>query len=320
MKIVRVLIVLVLASCAIGGAWYLNRLGGDDAAYYGYVEGEYINLSAPASGVLDSLMVRRGTRVKAGAPLFTIDTTTASAERARAVAAKARAEANLADLTKGARPEEIRVQSEQLAEAAAALKNAEIELKRQESLKGTEVFIQAKYDTALAARDQAAARVKALSATIKVSHLPARDDRIDAASRAVAEADAAIKTADRRLAELQPAAPVDAMVQDTYYLPGAWVPGNMAVVTLLPDDKRKLRFFVPQSQIAKLQMGQEVSFSCDGCKAGLKATVSYIAPEAEYTPPVIYSAESREKLVFLVEAQINGGALLPVGLPIEIEK
>lgn len=319
MKALRILIVLALAGLAAGGSWYLNRFKTDESAWYGYVEGEYVHLSAPVSGVLARLDVQRGGRVGAGQPIFALDTTSAEAEQARAQAAVERAEAELEDLSKGARAEEIRVQEAELAEARATLRNAEVDLVRQQELKGTAAYIQAKYDSALAARDQAKARVKALKAGIDVSNLPARADRIDAARRAVTEAEAGVKAANRKLAELQPLAPVAAMVQDTYYLPGAWVPANMAIVSLLPDDKRKLRFYVPQSEIATLKMGQAVKFSCDGCAEGLSAKISYIAPEAEYTPPVIYSAESREKLVFLVEA-VPEGVLLPLGLPVEVQK
>ena len=320
MKIVQFLIVLVLAGGAAAGAWYLSQLTPRNDAYYGYVEGEYVHFAAPVSGNLQALAVRRGQRVEAGTALFAIDDTVAKADVAGVMAKLERARAELADLELGARPEELKVRTAEIAEAKAAFRIAELDLKRQQELRGSTAAVEARLDSARANRDEAEARVQALQSAYSVAKLPARINRVDAARQAVLEAEAALAASNHRLVELAPAAFAPAVVQDSYYLPGAWVPANMAVVSLLPDDKRKLRFYVPQSDIAKIAVGSAVNFSCDGCSEGLSATVSFIAPEAEYTPPVIYSAASREKLVFLVEATLTGAALLPVGLPVEVEK
>ncbi|WP_417461382.1 HlyD family secretion protein [Kordiimonas sp.] len=320
MSIAKRLVGLLIAAAAAGAAWYYNQLETDNSIYTGYVEGEYILLAAPISGELKSLDVRRGTRVSKGAQVFSLDKTLVEAEVAQAQAALAKVRAELADMEKGARAEELSVRSAEIDEAEAALKNAELELLRQQALEGSTAAVEARLDDARAARDQAKARVAALKSAFDVANLPARADRLDAARAALVEAQASVEKADRRLVEIAPAAPIEAMVQDTYYQPGAWVPANRAVASLLPDDKRKLRFFVPQADVMKLSVGTKVAFSCDGCGAGLTASISFIAPEAEYTPPVIYSADSREKLVFLIEAMPDGEVLLPVGLPIEVER
>ncbi len=320
MKRLRTVLVVLLAAGVAGWSWYQGRMDYAEAAYYGYVEGDYIHYAAPVSGTLADLNVMRGQPVDVGDALFALDDTTLKAEKEQAVAAAARAKADLADLKKGARPDELAVREAELAEAQAALVNAELDLKRQQELKGTSALVEAKLDQTQAARDQAAARVQALRAGLAVLKLPARADRIDAAKDLVAEAEARVAAVDRKLSEIAPLSKAKGMVQDTYYLPGAWVVAGQPIVSVLPDDKRKLRFYVPQGEIAGLKIGQQVSFGCSGCADGLKATISYIAPEAEYTPPVIYSAESREKLVFLLEAALEPGVSLPVGLPVEVQK
>jgi HlyD family secretion protein len=98
------------------------------------------------------------------------------------------------------------------------------------------------------------------------------------------------------------AASVAGRVTDTLFARGDWVPSGAPVVSLLPPGNVKVRFFVPETQLGTVSVGQKVAVSCDGC-APISATVSFIAPQAEYTPPVIYSKESRSKLVFLVEAK-----------------
>jgi HlyD family secretion protein len=109
-------------------------------------------------------------------------------------------------------------------------------------------------------------------------------------------------------------------VSDTLFVQGDWVPSGAPVVSLLPPGNVKIRFFVPEPRLGAVAVGQKVSVGCDGC-APLTATISFIAPQAEYTPPVIYSKESRAKLVFLVEAlpDAKDAAKLHPGQPVDVK-
>jgi HlyD family secretion protein len=88
-------------------------------------------------------------------------------------------------------------------------------------------------------------------------------------------------------------------------------------VSLLPPENIKIRFFVPEPVLANIRVGQQVSIACDACPGDLTGTVSFISPQAEFTPPVIYSRESRAKLVFLVEAKPGKPSVLHPGQPVE---
>jgi HlyD family secretion protein len=91
------------------------------------------------------------------------------------------------------------------------------------------------------------------------------------------------------------------------------------VLSLLPDGNRIVRFFVPEELRSRITPGMGVAISCDGCPEGLTAKVSYVAAEAEYTPPVIYSVESRRKLVFMIEAEPERDArALNPGQPVSV--
>jgi HlyD family secretion protein len=108
-------------------------------------------------------------------------------------------------------------------------------------------------------------------------------------------------------------------IEEVFYQPGELVPAGQAVVSLLPDDARKILFFVPEPERASVQPGQRVALSCDGCADGLEAVIASIATEAEFTPPVIYSKESRAKLVYRVEARPEGPAQqLNPGQPVDV--
>ncbi|TWA60572.1 HlyD family secretion protein [Azospirillum baldaniorum] len=286
---------------------------------HGYAEGEYLRIAAPVAGTLDTLAVTRGGRVEAGAPLFALDRTSARAERDRLAAALAQARAQLADLRTGRRPDELAVVAAQRAQAEAALRYSEAELARQQTLVARKVSSDDRLDAARASRDGDRARLEELTAQLAVSNLPARPEQIRAAEDAVAQAEAALAQAEKRLAELAPPAPEAALVEDTLFNPGEWVPAGAPVVSLLPPSKRKLVVFVPEPLMARVRPGDRVTVRCDGCPAGLTARVTYVAPRVEYTPPVIYSVGSREKLVFRVEARLEDGAALNPGLPVDVE-
>ena len=306
------ILVTVLAFLGLGG-------GNAVPLAHGYAEGEYLRIAAPVAGTLDTLEVTRGGRVEAGAPLFALDRTSARAERDRLAAVLGQARAQLADLRTGRRPDELAVVTAQRAQAEAALRYSEAELARQQTLVARKVSSDDRLDAARAARDQDRARLEELTALLAVSNLPARPDLIRAAEDAVAQAEAALAQAEKRLAELAPLAPESALVEDTLFNPGEWVPAGSPVVSLLPPGKVKLVVFVPEPLMARVRPGNRLPVRCDGCPPGLSAQVTYVAPRAEYTPPVIYSVSSREKLVFRVEARLEDGASLNPGLPVDVE-
>ena len=116
-------------------------------------------------------------------------------------------------------------------------------------------------------------------------------------------------------------APAAGLIEDTYYRVGEWVPAGAPIVSLLPPENRMLRFFVPEPRLASVKVGQSVLVRVDGAAQPIKAVISYIAPRAEFTPPVIYSREARAKLVFLVEARPAPGDALALhpGQPVDVE-
>ena len=95
--------------------------------------------------------------------------------------------------------------------------------------------------------------------------------------------------------------------------------GRPAGVVLLPPANIKVRAFVPEPQIGAVQVGDRAAVHVDGVAETFSGRITFVSPQAEYTPPVIYSRENRSKLVFLVEARPDqpNPALHP-GLPVEV--
>ena len=129
----------------------------------------------------------------------------------------------------------------------------------------------------------------------------------------------ALDEAEKNLGKRQVFASADGTVEEVYFRPGEVVNAGQRVVALLPPRNLKVRFFVAEPVRAKLQIDQSVTLTCDGCPPDLHANINFIAREAEFTPPVIFSREQRQKLVFLVEARPEGDATaLTAGQPVTV--
>jgi len=296
-------------------------LAGEDDRYLGYVEGETSLIAPPVAGQLLERPVDRGGRVKKGDRLFVIDPTLARAEVARAEAALAEAKARHENLLTGKRPEEQDVIRAQRHEIEASLAMAETELKRQTDLLPRGFTTRQAYDQAESQVFQLRARLASLAAQERVGDLAARQAEIAAAAALIEQHKANLAQAKKRLADLMPVAPEDALVENTFFNVGEWVPAGTPVVSLLPASRVKLRFFVPEEDVSKVRMGRQVSFTCDGCPAELTASISYVSPRAEFTPPVIYSQSARTKLVFMIEAwpdPVPAQVALAPGLPVSV--
>lgn len=287
--------------------------------YQGYVEADYVRVGVPDSGTLELLAVRRGDRVEAGDLLFALDDAAERAARDLASARLAQADAHLADLRKGARPEEIAALMAEKRQAEASLALTRAELDRQQKLFVSKVTAESRLDEARSAYARDAARVAQLEADIATAELGGRADAIDAAAAEVAAARATLARAEWNLAQRSAAAATAALVDDTLYAEGEHVADGAPVVSLLPPANLYIRFFVPESDLGRIAIGQRVTVTCDGCDAPIAAQVSFVSPVAEYTPPVIYSESRREKLVFMVEARpTDAAAALHPGQPVTV--
>jgi HlyD family secretion protein len=235
------------------------------SGYQGYVEGEWLYLSTPQGGYLESLNVSRGDHPAKGSTAFILSgeqNPTQKSSRTAALLA-------------------------QLHAAESTYQYTSAQLKRQQELASQNFSSAARTDELISTQMQAMAQVKLLR---------------------------------EQLANKSMQIPEQGEVSEIYYRPGEYVPPGQPVLSLLPDTKRRIRFFVPESIIATLHNGQAIEAHCDGCATPIPATISFIAVQAEYTPPVIYSQGSREKLVFRIEAvpEPQDALRLRPGLPVEV--
>jgi HlyD family secretion protein len=303
----------------IGPLFLAGCFGSEEASIQGYIEGTYVYLGAEAAGRVVERPVVAGQKVATGDLLFRLDDADQKEAVAGAEARLAQAKAQLADLLTGKRPEEVGVIAAQLSQARVTLANAEDDYSRQLVLRQKNVVAQSAVDNSKATRDSAAAAAESMERQLQVARLPARPEELSAAERNVAAQEAALAqdriALDRRTVK----APASALVEETFYSPGELVVAGQPVVSLLPDTNRKIRFFLPEKQLAEATIGEAVAVACDGCPADLTGTIDFISTESEFTPPILYSKESREKLVYRVEAKpLDAAAALKVGQPIDV--
>jgi HlyD family secretion protein len=141
---------------------------------------------------------------------------------------------------------------------------------------------------------------------------------LDSAVSALRVAEARVATSETRMTRRKGFAPVAGIIQQIYFRKGEMVGAQRPVLSIMPPGNMKLRFFVPETQLPKLAIGDEVRVACDNCAADLTAKIYFIATTAEYTPPVIYSLDERNKLVYLIQARPSRPDALRVGQPISV--
>jgi HlyD family secretion protein len=292
-----------------------------NGSYQGYAEGEFVLVAAPAAGRLEKRWVNRGEEVAKGAPLFALEQENEKAARREAEERVRNAQARLENIAAGRRKPEVDAIRAQEAQAAAARELSTRQLKQQEELFAKKYISAANLDAAKANYARDIAKVEEMEAQARLARMAiGRDKEIAAAQADVEAAKAVLAQSDWRLAQRAVAATAPALVHDTLYSEGEWVAAGAPVVSLLPPGNVKLRFFVPETVVGALKIGQAVRARCDGCGEPIPATISYVSRQAEFSPPVIYSREQRAKLVFLVEARPApaDAARLKPGQPVDV--
>lgn len=275
------------------------------SGFQGYIEGEYLLVSSPLAGQLEQLSVSRGDTVARGDTLFTLDQTFEQSAVNEAQQILLRAENRLADLAKGLRPSELAAIRAKLEQAKASYALSKTEFDRRTRLVEQKVIAKEQLDRTRTEMERNRASVDQLSAELETAQLGGRANEIEAARAEMEAARSKLTQAGWAVDQKKQSAPSDGLVFDTFYVQGEFVAAAHPVVSILPPANIKLRFFVPEATLSTLNIGQTVHVQVDGTNKIYKAAISYISPQPEYTPPVIYSRETRSKLVFMIEANFS---------------
>jgi HlyD family secretion protein len=284
----------------------------------GYVEGEYVRVAPVFSARILSVEVKRGDLVKRGELLAVLESLDAELDVMQAEARLAEARSQYANMSKGLRPDEIAAMEATLEAARAQLREAQLGFERAQTLHKQGIASKASYDQAEAARATAEARVEEIAQRLDVARSGARADELKAQEQKIREADAVLKTTRWRLQQRRVTAPSDGEVSDILLNPGEIAGPDSPILSFLPAGAVKLTLFAAEPERPRLALGTKLSISCGGCPGDLTASVTYLAREPEFTPPVIYSVDRRQKLVFRLEARPDRpNSILQPGLIID---
>ena len=307
----RLAVAVGVAAIVAGLAWFAaSPRTPPSRTLSGYVEGEALYLAAPVSGPVSDVRVVRGQRVRTGDVVFSIDSRPLAAQQGQATAELAQARAQVEASSAG-----VRQWLAVAASARATADNAALDARRMKSLtmNGAGAVSQQDTDRAQATAAASAAQFRAVEA------------QADAAAALLASARQQVRKTLESLSDiatrmdyLSPRAPGPAVVEQVFFQTGEWAPSNQPVVSLLPDEKVKVRFFVPEQDLRAYSLGRTVRFACDGCRGPSSAVIDYVSPRPEYTPPVIYSRQTRDSLVFMVEARPMAPRGLTPGQPVDV--
>ncbi|MEO6993512.1 MAG: HlyD family efflux transporter periplasmic adaptor subunit [Lacunisphaera sp.] len=287
--------------------------------WQGYLEGDFVYVGSPLAGQLEKLAVQKGARVTAGAPLFGLEQSAELSTLREAAERLRQSQSQLADLKKGQRPSELAAIEARLAQVRTAAELSALELERATKLHEGKVMSDDDYDRARLNHEADTKLIAETAAQLTTAQLGGRIDSIAAAEANVAAAQAAVDRAGWSVAQKTQTAPRAALVYDTLYREGEFVTAGQPIVSLLPPENIKVRFFVPESEFANLKAGEAVNVALSG-QATLTAHITYLSPQPEYTPPILYNRENRTKLVFMIEATFDPVAArdLHPGQPVDV--
>jgi HlyD family secretion protein len=318
----RLILLIALAIVALAGWWfYLRPHPAAVVEWQGYAEADFVKVGPTQQGFVTEVHVARGDKIAKGAPLFDQDDADDRAASEQIARQLAQAENQLANLQTGGKPTEIRQAEANLADAEAARDKTQSDLTRNQALLRTGAASAQLVDQESADFRSGDAKVRSLQAALEQLRAPmGREGEIKAQAAAVEAARAALAMAQWRLDQRHVASPVGGAIADVLAQPGETLAAGAPVVSILPPENIFVRFFVPETALSRIHQGDEVLVLCDNCPPDMVATVSFIVPQAEFTPPVIYSESTRDKLVFQTEARPhpNQASLLNPGQPVTV--
>jgi HlyD family secretion protein len=300
----------------------------------GYVETTEVQAASEVGGRILELRAAEGDRVEAGAALATIDTEDQRLQIDRTRAERAASVAQLRLLEAGSQAEDIRQAQAQVdaavsdvAAVTAEIAAARLDLDRYQSLLDANAGVTKQRDDAKARVDVAIARQRAAedrarAAREMVARLEAgsRPEEIQAARARVAVADAQLAVLEKALRDAEVVSPAAGIVTETLVDAGEIVARGTPLVVIADLDRAWANLFVPEPMVPRIMLGQAATVFTDAGGDGLRGTVTFISPRAEFTPRNVQTAEERSKLVYRIKVSVdNRAGVLKIGMPVDAE-
>lgn len=318
-----VVIALVAITLGIGFAWIQRTdTHSDQLRLYGNVDIREVQLAFRQPGRISEMMFDEGDAVTRGTRMAVLDDRPYREALASAEASVQVAQAELAKLRSGLRPQEITLAQETLKQAQAVALNAERDYQRQSSLVASGASSRRAVDAARAARDQTSAGVAAAKAALSLAMEGFRVEDIAAAEAHLSATQAAHAQAATALADTELLAPSDGTVIARVREPGSMVASQSTVYSLSLDKPVYVRAYVGEPDLGRIAPGTAVRVTNDSSDKVYRGQIGFISPRAEFTPKTVETTDLRTDLVYRLRIVIDAADSdegLRQGMPVTID-
>lgn len=270
----------------------------------GYIEGEYRYIAAPSNGWLYAVNIKNGDAISQDQLIFDLSDRGDQLTVEQAKAMLDAQQAQVKSLQTSGKNSEITAVQAQLRAAQAQLILAEKNFSRFKTLWDARAIAKLKFDEAKTQLEVAQANVDSLQAQLNTIQSPARQEIIEAADANYQLAESHLNQAQWKQSQRSVKAQFEGTISQVFFHTGEFVTlGQPIAQVLLPQ--RKVIFYVTEQQLAQVAIGNEVTISSMANPQKQIAIINYIAPQASYTPPVIYSNTNSNKLTYRIEATLQ---------------
>jgi len=282
----------------------------------GTIDCTQVQVSPQVAGRLLRLQPQEGDALKKGDLVAEIDPADYALRRDEAVAGQAQAQAQLDLILAGARDEDIRRARSQVDEAKAAAAAAAADLKRIREVFAKQSVTPKQMDDAQAMADRTAAALAAAEQNLAKLLAGSRKEEIRLAQAQVELAKVRLAQAEKAMADCTVLAPMDGVVTTRSREEGEMVGVGSALVTLSRLDEVWLSIYVPETHLQRVKFGQRARVRIDGTAQRFEGVVTFISPEAEFTPKNVQTPDERAKLVYRVKITLkNPNGVFKPGMP-----
>lgn len=283
----------------------------------GTIESTNITVSSRSAGNIEMINFIEGSKVNAGDTIIIIDHELLEIQLQQAIAGKDAVEAQLNLMLKGARQEDI-IQAEQnLNSAKVNFDVAERDKVRMQNLFDSRSITQKQYEDAVARYDLMSAQYKAAQENYNKVKKIFRPEEIDQSRANLNKAIAGVELLKKNIRDSYVISPINGFLIKTFVDRGESVTPMSSLFKISDLDVVELVIYVSTNELAYVKLGQEADVTIDAFKDKIyKGKVTYISPEAEFTPKNIQTKDERTKLVFAVKITIpNDDYDLKPGMP-----
>ncbi len=283
----------------------------------GTIEARDVQVAAKVGGQVREVPVEEGARVRSGDVLAVLDHDALDIQLRQAEAGVALADAQLALLRQGARREDIAQARAQVDQAEASLRVAEDDARRMRALAAQGSVTVKQRDDAEARLTAAQAQAAAAREGLKKSESFTRPEELTAAQARRDQAAAAADLIRKSIADSTVTSPVGGFVTVKAVEPGDSVAPGSTVATVTELDRVHVMIYVSEVELGRVRLGERAEVRVDSFPGRVfPGRVTFISPEAEFTPKNVQTKEDRVKLVFGVKVELdNPEGLLKPGLP-----